>query len=438
MKSFQIKILAAFLFCFAISLAPAQWLIKPSSGTGGAVTSVNGQTGAVTIAFNFADIGSFIQSTQLVQGFGVIYNQADGTIRTDTAANKLATKNDTLTLHNWVGNQLNGKVDTIYRTAGKDSIQFKVNGRYHAIRDSLGSGGSSDSQWVSIKTDTIRSKSDSLTVFPMRVQIVKKSNGTYPALLIGDSVGVGPPFQNGEAAVVISNATKNSSLVVGESSTHFGIFSWEKNADSTLSYFSLDCVGGANPIILGHSGQGVGVGITTPTAQLHISPLSTSPTPAISEHTMFRVSGETYTFADATTLSEQKATVFEAPDYTGVDLAISEAATVTIVGEPTISDAAPITSPYALWIKSGTTFLNGDFQGSSTIRGAHSFTTTAQTDTVTISGATSSDFYYMQPVGTAALILADALRAEAITGKLVVHRGVAGTSGLTYNWLRIK
>ncbi len=33
------------------------------------------------------------------------------------------------------------KVDTIYRTLGKDSIQFYINGRYHAILDSAGGGG---------------------------------------------------------------------------------------------------------------------------------------------------------------------------------------------------------------------------------------------------------------------------------------------------------
>jgi len=37
---------------------------------------------------------------------------------------------------------LNRKVDTIFRTAGKDSIQFYINGRYHAIKDSSGSGAS--------------------------------------------------------------------------------------------------------------------------------------------------------------------------------------------------------------------------------------------------------------------------------------------------------
>lgn len=33
------------------------------------------------------------------------------------------------------------KVDTIYRTPGKDSLQFKINNRYYAVKDSIGGGG---------------------------------------------------------------------------------------------------------------------------------------------------------------------------------------------------------------------------------------------------------------------------------------------------------
>lgn len=40
-------------------------------------------------------------------------------------------------------NVFSNKVDTIYRTIGKDSIQFKINGRYYAIKDSTSGGGSS-------------------------------------------------------------------------------------------------------------------------------------------------------------------------------------------------------------------------------------------------------------------------------------------------------
>ena len=41
------------------------------------------------------------------------------------------------------GGGSSNKVDTIYRTPGKDSIQFTIDGRYHAIKDSSGGGGSS-------------------------------------------------------------------------------------------------------------------------------------------------------------------------------------------------------------------------------------------------------------------------------------------------------
>ena len=37
---------------------------------------------------------------------------------------------------------LNFKVDSIYRTPGKDSVQFTIGGRYYAIKDSTGGGGS--------------------------------------------------------------------------------------------------------------------------------------------------------------------------------------------------------------------------------------------------------------------------------------------------------
>lgn len=43
----------------------------------------------------------------------------------------------------WIKQNKPNKVDTIYRTKGKDSLQYKINGRYHAILDSAGGGGGS-------------------------------------------------------------------------------------------------------------------------------------------------------------------------------------------------------------------------------------------------------------------------------------------------------
>ena len=107
----------------------------------------------------------------------------------------------------------------------------------------------------------------------------------------------------------------------------------------------------------------------------------------------------------------------------------SPQAKIHVVGDGLIDGSFHIT---------GGLLVDGDISGGATTRGSDSFTTTAQTDTVVIAGAGTGDFYFLQATGTGVLILADALSAEAISGKLVVHRGAAGTSGLTYNWFRIK
>jgi len=54
-----------------------------------------------------------------------------------------------------------------------------------------------------------------------------------------------------------------------------------------------------------------------------------------------------------------------------------------------------------------------------------------------ISGATSSDKYILSPYGSA-VDSADVLMAWAKEDTLIVIRAGAGTSGLTYRYLRIK
>lgn len=56
-----------------------------------------------------------------------------------------ATAQNKIVIHN---NALTTAQDTMYRTLGKDSIQFKINGRYHAILDSAGGA-------VTAATDTL-------------------------------------------------------------------------------------------------------------------------------------------------------------------------------------------------------------------------------------------------------------------------------------------
>ena len=93
----------------------------------------------------------------------------------------------------------------------------------------------------------------------------------------------------------------------------------------------------------------------------------------------------------------------------------------------------------------GSTSVTVHYDGSITentlTRNSNSFTTTAATDTVVISGASTGDFYYVQKVGTGGTTtLLDILEVEAISTGLVVHRtgGVGSTSGMSYNWFRRK
>src|ERR1044071_2144986 len=75
------KTLAIILLLMFVTSLQAQDLRKPTSAGSGAVTSVFTRTGDVVKAsgdYNFSDIGSFIQSTQLVVQPGLIYDQSNG------------------------------------------------------------------------------------------------------------------------------------------------------------------------------------------------------------------------------------------------------------------------------------------------------------------------------------------------------------------------
>ena len=103
-----------------------------------------------------------------------------------------------------------------------------------------------------------------------------------------------------------------------------------------------------------------------------------------------------------------------------------------------IGDSSPL---YLLTVGSSDRWgidTSGAMKGGATLRGSDSFTTTATTDTVTVAGGASTDYYFVQATGAAAPSANDAMRIEALTGKFVVWRAASGTSGLTYNWFRIK
>ena len=84
----------------------------------------------------------------------------------------------------------------------------------------------------------------------------------------------------------------------------------------------------------------------------------------------------------------------------------------------------------------GNIIVAGTITGNALTRGTNAFTTTAETDTVIISGASVNDFYTITLTGTAAPSANDAIRLEVIATGFVLHRSAAGTSGLTYFWER--
>ena len=67
--------------------------------------------------------------------------------------------------------------------------------------------------------------------------------------------------------------------------------------------------------------------------------------------------------------------------------------------------------------------------------GVDTFATTAEADTVLITGATATDLYFVTGVG-GSVDQQDVLQVEAKVDTLVVHRLAAGASGLIYAWIR--
>ena len=84
----------------------------------------------------------------------------------------------------------------------------------------------------------------------------------------------------------------------------------------------------------------------------------------------------------------------------------------------------------------GISTFDGYITGSSASRGSDSFAGTALTDTVTVSDATVNDFYWITKTGSTGTT--DNITVQATATGFVLHRTVGTTSGLAYNWLRIK
>lgn len=102
--------------------------------------------------------------------------------------------------------------------------------------------------------------------------------------------------------------------------------------------------------------------------------------------------------------------------------------TLTVNGKTVIRDSVRIGSNL---IVQGSVTFNGS------VCGVDSFTTTAQHDTVTITGASLTDKYVVSGRSTAATSN-DVLSAEVTSTGIVVHRPASGTSGYKYTWFRFK
>jgi len=86
----------------------------------------------------------------------------------------------------------------------------------------------------------------------------------------------------------------------------------------------------------------------------------------------------------------------------------------------------------------GDVTIGGNLDLLATNIGVDTFTTTAASDTVTISGAATTDIYFVTGKYTAGVDQQDVLQWQALSGKLVVFRLASGESALQYSWVRLK
>lgn len=121
-------------------------------------------------------------------------------------------------------------------------------------------------------------------------------------------------------------------------------------------------------------------------------------------------------------------------DYKLTAPTITLQGTTAITGTTTITGTTGITGNTTV---TGTLTTTGAVSLPATVIGENVFTTTAETDTVLITGALATDTYFISGQFTSAVDQQDVLQWEAIEGGLVVHRLASGESALKYSWLRI-
>jgi hypothetical protein len=122
--------------------------------------------------------------------------------KTDTSANKplaIDASGNVVKMSNWVsgGGSSTVYVDSIYRTAGKDSIYYKKNGNTYAIKDSVGTNPPASGYYLSISDSTTQDNPTANTPRAVKFNVTDLANGfslnTQTAIFVGtiNNGGVG-------------------------------------------------------------------------------------------------------------------------------------------------------------------------------------------------------------------------------------------------------
>jgi hypothetical protein len=171
-------------------------------------------------------------------------------------------------------------------------------------------------------------------------------------------------------------------------------------------------------------------GSTTITEAFYISPIGNvgiytiTPFHRLSAPTSLATNLNAFNFY-CTDVNKTVSTLAQATDTSSVNL------TFTGTGNPT----------FTMKDKAGASIVIVDSTGiteSASMVGSDAFTGTATGDTVAVTGASTNDHYFITLTGTAAPSAFDAFTVSATATGFIVTRSGAGTSGLTYNWMRRK
>jgi len=230
-----------------------------SSLTDGTTITWDMQTGhnrSVTIAGNRT-----LSITNAISGdYGTILVTQDG-----TGGHTLAVPNATVVLDGtqshttvlsftydgstfyWAGGVIT-YVDTIYRTVGKDSIQFTIDGRYHAILDSAGGGITS----LTVGTTPITSGTDTRLLYQSGTVLQESANLIFNSsseLIVGATDNGAYTLQSNGGLYVTGGSGSN--FIVGQDlgMDHQITINRTASGDNLISNWA-DNTGGVSSLVL--------------------------------------------------------------------------------------------------------------------------------------------------------------------------------------------